>query len=439
MTFLFALASVAQSIVLIASSVQGGAKTGTGFAISSTPKATRILTAAHVVEGSAAPLVFIGGPHGQRFSASILRYDRLRDVALLEIALGNVQTLRLGEASPPISGTAIQVIGFPTLREPASMDKLNPSPSPVPIIDLEMTPVDGKTDGVAEQGESILLDTPITHGDSGAPIIDKKTNRVLGMVLGLAAGYGVARWMGGDGLGLSVAGINAFLGQMFPATVPITPTYSVAMTPNTNPDVIASRVQLVVSAGFVLADVGPADPCRKTANGPPSANAVIDEEGDTSNLMFEVTDCSGAPFYRDGMTTEHGGIHDLVRLVGRTFLGYIDTHPAEWASLLKFGIAVDAKKNPYLALMSVQRNPYGQLIVAHVFHGGPAALAGLMPGDAILKIDGRPTHALGDPFVARLLNQPTVTLLVSRNEKESLTRIRLRRFADLTAVGPVPH
>jgi serine protease Do len=439
MAFALVLASVAQSIVLIAASVQGGAKTGTGFAISSTPNATQILTAAHVVEGSASPVVFIGGPHGQRFSANILRYDRLRDIALLEIPLGNVPTMSLADANPPVSGTAVQVIGFPTIHEPASMDNLNPRPSPLPIIDLVMTPVDGKTDGVAEQGESILLATPITHGDSGAPVIDKKTNHVVGIVLGLAAGYGVARWMGGDGLGLSVAAINAFLGQMFPATTAVTPTYTVAMTPNANPDVAASRAQLIASAGFVLADVGPTDPCRKDASGPPSANAVIDEEGDASNLSFDVTDCSGASFYSDGMTTEHGGIHDLVRLVGRTFLGYVDTHPAEWASLLKFGIAVDAHKNPYLALMSVQRNPYGQLIVAHVFHGGPAALAGLMPGDAILKIDGRPTHALGDPFVARLLNQPSVTLLVSRNEKESFARLRLRRFADLTAAGPVPH
>jgi len=143
-------------------------------------------------------------------------------------------------------------------------------------------------------------------------------------------------------------------------------------------------------------------------------------------------------FYRDGMVSAFG-VHDLVRLVGRTFLGYIDTHPAQWSSLLKYGIAVDPNQNPYMALMSVGRNPFTQLIVTHVFRGGPADLAGLQPNDAILKIDGRPTRALADPFVTRLLDQPSVTLLVSRNEKEITVKLKLRRYSDIIATGPVPH
>jgi S1-C subfamily serine protease len=436
------LISIAQSIVLVAASIQGGAKTGTGFAISSTPTTTRILTAAHVVEGSTAPLVFIGGPRGKSYTATIVKSDRLRDVALLEIASGNMPTLAFADDAPPTSGTDIMVDGYPTVLEGAPSASPPPSPSPLPLVDLRMIPLDGKVDGVAEEGESVLMDIPVTHGDSGAPIVDATSGKVVGMVLGLAAGYGVAHWMSGDGLGLSVAAIDAFLNQKSPAagaSPPPKPAYTIAMIPNTNADVSGSWSQLSSSAGFTVTASGRSQNCRTSPAGPPDANAVIDEEGDTQTLSIEVTDCSGAAFYSDGLTVTLGGVHNLVRLIGRTFLGYIDTHPAQWDSLLKFGIAVDPKTNPYLALMSVDRNPFGQLFVANVFHGGPADRAGLKPNDAIVKIDGRPTRALADPFIARLLDQPSVTLLVDRNEQLITARIELERFSALTAAGPVPH
>src|SRR5689334_18557061 len=170
-----AFASVVQSIVLIATSTQGGAKTGTGFAVSTSSTQTQIVTAAHVVEGSSSPIVFVGGPRGKRYSATILRSDRLRDIALLQIALGNSATVTFGDAQAPASGTAIEVNGFPTFLEPANAAGSavpSASPSPLPLLDLHLITVEGKVDGEAEQGESVLLDIPITHGDSGAPISD---------------------------------------------------------------------------------------------------------------------------------------------------------------------------------------------------------------------------------------------------------------------------
>lgn len=439
---ILALISIAQSIVLVAASIQGGAKTGTGFAVSSTPTTTRILTAAHVIQGSDAPLVYIGGPRGRRYTATIVRSDRLRDVALLEIPVGNMPTLPLADPEPPTSGTDIIVDGYPTVVEAAPSASPPPSPSPLPLVDLRLIPLSGKVDGVAEEGESILMDIPVTHGDSGAPIVDATSGKAAGIVLGLAAGYGVARWMSGDGLGLSVAAIDAFLNQssaVTGASPPPKPAYNVAMVPNSDADVSGSWPQLSSSAGFLITPAGRLQSCRTSPTGPPDANAVIDEEGDTQTLSIEVTDCSGAAFYSDGLTVTFGGVHDLVRLIGRAFLGYIDTHPGEWDSLLKFGIAVDPKTNPYLALMSVNRNPFGQLVVANVFRGGPADRAGLKANDAIVKIDGRPTRALADPFIARLLDQPSVTLLVDRDEKLITARIQLERFSKLTATGPVPH
>ncbi len=432
---LIALASIAQSVVLIVNITQGAAKTGTGFVVSSTKTASRILTANHVIEGATGPLVFIGGPHGDHYQATIINADPLRDIALLEISNGGMPPVTMAPASPS-TGTDVQVLGFPTMAIGASPAP-NASASPLPLMRLAMATATGKADGQAEDGEDVLLDLPLTHGDSGGPVVDTKSNQVVGLVLGLGAGYGVAQWMTGDGLGLSVAAIDAFLAQSQSTNAPPKPSYFVTLASSAQKPISNSWPQLAASAGFIQAsDPEAHDRCRD-ATGAPIADAYIIEDFDGSVVSMEVRDCSGALYYGDEMASDADGVKNTMRLMHRSFLGYIDTHRAEWTALLKYGVAVDPAANPYLALMSVGRNPFGQLSVRHVLRGGPADIAGLRPDDAILKIDGRPTRALADPFIARLLNQPTVTLLIDRDEREFSVRLQLRRFAELTKDGPV--
>jgi len=432
-----AAASIAQSVVLIAASTQGGSKTGSGFAISSTSSTTRILTAAHVVDGTSAPIVFVGGPRGDHYPATVLQTDKLRDVALLEIQYRGIPTVTLDDALPG-SGRPIQALGYPTL---GALPANNPqaTPQPLPLGQMQLVTVSAKVDGVGEEGESILLDASLTHGDSGGPIVDAASSKVEGMVLGLAAGYGVAHWMSGDALGISAAAINAFLGQSGPATTPTAPSYNVAFAPTKSTDIASSRAQLASSAGFAVAPANKAGEMCTNAKGAPTANAVIKELTEEGVFAFIVTDCSGAVYYQDYIDLDPGALPNACRLLGRAFLGYIDNHRAEWQTLLKFGVAVDPRQNPYLALMSVGRNPFGQLVVTHIFRDGPADRAGLHQGDAIVKIDGQPTRALADLYISRLMNEPSVTLIVDRDEKESTVKLTLRRFAELTADGPIPR
>jgi S1-C subfamily serine protease len=433
---LIALASVAQSIVLIASPVQSVAKAGTGFVIASSAGSAEILTAAHVVEGIASPWVYIGGPHGDRVSAVVVRTDALRDIALLEIQTGKLPTLQLADSAVPTSGTDVQVYGYPTKTIPGR--KKSSPPQNAPLSDLTLVTAMGKADGEAEEGGAILLALSVTHGDSGAPVLDVKTGRVVAMTLAMANGYGSQSWITGDGLGASVASIDAFLHPLLPSPVPPKPAYVVAMSSGPTSDITSSWRELADSAGFVPADTGKPTLCND-ANGKPLGNAAIEETGSAPDLSMDVNDCSGAPFFHYELASGETDMAAALRVIHRTFLGFIDSHRPQWQSLLRYGVAADPVKNPFLALMSVERNPFRQLTVAHVFRRGPADLAGVQPGDAIVKIDGRPTNTLGDQFVARLLNQPRVTLLLDRQEHEVTARIHLRRFDDLIAAGPVPR
>lgn len=438
MNLLLAAASIAQSVVLIAASTQGGSKTGSGFAISSTASTTRILTAAHVVDGTTAPLVFIGGPRGDHYPATILQTDKLRDIALLEIQKTGIPTLTLDDAAPG-SGTAVQALGYPTFAAPASTDP-KATPEPLPLGAMQLVTVSAKLDAVAEEGESVLLDASLTHGDSGGPIVETSSGKVEGMVLGLAAGYGVAQWMAGDGLGISASAIAAFLAQSGPAAATKPPAYAVTFEPTKNADVNGSWTELASSAGFIIAASAPrgANACVDP-HGAPTANAVIREVTEDDVFVLDVADCSGATFYRDYVDLDPHDVPNACRLIGRAFLGYVDTHRPEWESLLRFGVAADPKVNPYLALMTVGRNPFGQLIVTHIFRDGPADRAGLRVGDAIVKIDGQATRALADLYVSRLLDEPSVTLIIDREEKESTVKLTLQRFAELTKDGPIPR
>lgn len=439
MNLLLAAASIAQSVVLIAASTQGGSKTGSGFAVLSTASTTRILTAAHVVDGTAAPLVFVGGPRGDHYPATVLQTDKLRDIALLEIQKTGIPTLTLDDTAP-VPGTPVQALGYPTFASTPPNDP-KATPQPLPLAQMQLVTVQAKVDGVAEEGESVLLDASLTHGDSGGPIIDAANGKVEGMVLGLGAGYGVAQFLINDGLGVSASGIQAFLANSGPAAAPTPPGFAVAFVPNKDANINGSWTQLATSGGFTIAGTAPgagANACV-SASGTPLANAVIREHVEEGLFIIGIRDCSGELFYDDYVGVDPDAVTDACRLVGRSFLGYIDTHRAQWESLLKYGIAVDPKSNPYLALMSVGRNPFGQLVVTHIFRDGPADRAGLRLGDAIVKIDGRPTHALADLYISRLLDQPSVTLTVDREEKESTIKLTLLRFAALVANGPIPR
>lgn len=445
MIFASAVVAAAQSVMLVVTQKKElGEKSGTGFVIASTATTSEIFTADHVISDGNGVFVFPTGPDGPRYQATIVNADPLRDAAILQIPLGHQAVLQLADPGSPAAGTKVQVFGYPTMREPSPNPSASPNggddsqAQPLPINRLQLTMADGTVDGETELGESILVNISITHGDSGAPIIDTSNGRVIAMVLGLSSGYGTSEWMSGDGLGLSVAGLESVENPVLPSTQPAPPGYVLQMAPGADAAITASWGQLAQSAGYFLQTPSKMPSCLDASKAS-VANGSIEETLDPEALDISLYDCSGALIYEDDIETGYGDELNMIRLLDRTFLGYLDTHRAQWESMLRFGVMVDPAANPYLALMSVERNPFGQLIVGHTFRAGPADRAGIQSGDAILKIDGRPTRSLADRYIAGLLGQPSVTLLLDRELKEFTVKLKLERFAELTAHGPVPR
>jgi len=443
------LAFAAQSIMLVTTQLHVGEKSGTAFVVQSNQTTSQLLTANHVVAGGGATYVYPSGPNGPRYTATVLRADPLRDAALLQIPVGGLAPLVLGDPALPTSGTPVAVTGYPTFLSqpsPKPQPAVSPSPPPLPralrFNELAMVTATGVVDGESENGEGILIDVPIEHGDSGAPIIEPANGRVVGMVLGLAQGYGSTGWISGDGLGDSVSSLESVLDPFAPDPAPKPPEFVAAMADDADTATQTSWSDFGTAAGFTPLTTAQPAKTPLTCDDPkgaPQANALIDESGDAAEMEIEIADCSGETVFDDDVTGVSDDEPNLLRLVDRDVAGFIDTHRNAWLSLLRFGIFVDPAANPYLALMSVERNPFGQLVVGHTFHGGPADVAGVKPGDAIIKIDGRPTRSLADPFVDRLLDQPDVTLLLDRELREFTIRLTLQRYAKLIAGGPVPR
>lgn len=195
------------SVVYIVSAVGSGAATGSGFIYSSTGSTSTIITANHVIEGASRIDVILDSDVHQRYPATVVMRDHVRDVAVLTIQVGNRRALALADPAKIAEGSDMAVIGYPraaTKFESAFADDLRPSVH-VGIISA-----------VRLKGELIQFDAQTDHGDSGGPVIDKSTGAVLAIVRGslLDPTYtvrGLEQALPGSNFGMSVATINQVL------------------------------------------------------------------------------------------------------------------------------------------------------------------------------------------------------------------------------------
>jgi S1-C subfamily serine protease len=128
-----------------------------------------ILTAAHVIRGSANKVVFNSGPNKGEFETEIVFVDDRSDVAVLRAkSLRSDRWFNVRLAGFPSPGDPIMAIGYP--GRPSSGDATQ----------------DFVTKGIISASNSskgwLVADLTVASGNSGGPIISTKTGEIVGVV-----------------------------------------------------------------------------------------------------------------------------------------------------------------------------------------------------------------------------------------------------------------
>ena len=164
-------------VVKISAVAEGKRKTGAGFIVKLETNIAYIVTAAHVVEGDAAPQVEfftrqnvfaksevrkVEGSELQGLALIVVRGKENLPAGLVALKLAPANLLKGG-------GDAVAAIGFPGGVASWGVSRVN-------VVSLE--------------GRDIVLSKELEEGNSGGPVI--KDGQVVGLVVGLNQGFGLA-------------------------------------------------------------------------------------------------------------------------------------------------------------------------------------------------------------------------------------------------------
>jgi S1-C subfamily serine protease len=428
--------SIKPSVVyILATSAGGAAASGSGFVYDSDATETIVVTAAHVVAGAQHVDVVLDSDKSKRIPAKILQNDAKRDVTFLSIAVGNRRPLKLADRDQITEGTSVAAIGYPRASF-AMGDELRPT------VHL------GIVSAVRLNGEVIQVDAATDHGDSGGPIVDTKTGRVIGIVRGAMADptylvKGLERDLPGStvaaaapviygvrnnlisvaqspapGTGAATAGSGAEYRMGY-----VTPSLSIPAGATNTPVTLAeySLFQTRVRSHFTSdnslyaipanASLLFADPATlRTTCTDLKVNGIIYPttnwsliNGELKTIAgFYAEDCNGVPFYGRvvRMKREHvdrltaAVLNDAMNAAIDQNLSMFDTfreeHHDSWLAMIKSGAPADVASNHVLAILTFTDGKYR---VVHLNPVGLGAKAGLREGDLISSVDGAPIEA----------------------------------------------
>ncbi|MEO5862614.1 MAG: trypsin-like peptidase domain-containing protein [Burkholderiales bacterium] len=164
-------------VVKINSLSDGKRKTGAGFIVKLEPNIAYIVTAAHVVEGDAAPQVEFFTRQNVSVKAEVRKIEGGDLQGLALVVVRGQENLPPGLVSLQLAvslqlkggGDQVSAIGFPGGVASWGVLRVN-------VVSLE--------------GRNIVLSKDLEEGNSGGPVI--KDNQVVGLVIGLNQGFGLA-------------------------------------------------------------------------------------------------------------------------------------------------------------------------------------------------------------------------------------------------------
>lgn len=165
-----------------------------------------ILTCAHALDLTKKIYIALPPPsdsfppiQGGKFNfaqATVSQFDPINDVALLKVdpraftANGPAPSTTMGDERNVPIGTTVGYFGFPFGARSLILLKTSQS-----IISAKVTNERG--------ARSLVLDSSVNDGNSGGPLIDSRTNKIIGIISGRysPSGSHPVAWIGGIALG----------------------------------------------------------------------------------------------------------------------------------------------------------------------------------------------------------------------------------------------
>lgn len=369
---------------------------GSGFIVSSDGV---ILTNAHVVHG--AKEVTVKLTDRREFNAKVLGADPKTDVAVLKIDAKGLPTVRLGQTSNLRVGDWVLAIGSPfgfensvTAGVVSAKGRSLPDDSFVPFLQTDVAINPGNSGGPLfnAQGEVVGINSQIYTRSGGY--------QGVSFAIPIEVATRVQQQIQATGkaqharLGVSVQEVNQAFADSFRLDRP-----EGALVSSVEPGGPAAKAGL--EAGDVVrridghAIVGSGDLPAYVGQALPGQTVTLEvwRKGASKTLSATLGDASDKAAKVARSTPDAGK--------GKLGLALRPLQPGE-----KKQIGVD-----------------GGLLVAQA--NGPAAMAGIMPGDVLLSINGTPARDIDDVRAAMAKADKTVAVLIWRDGNKIFVPVRL--------------
>jgi len=185
---------VTPSVVSISATTSSGEGTGSGSIYKSNSSSSFIITNNHVIEAAAtAGTIKVELTNGQQYTAKIVGRDPGYDIAVLQIQIGNLPAIALGDSSKVSVGDPVLAIGSPLgLASTVTSG----------IISALNRPVSTGTADAQSYVNAIQTDAAINPGNSGGALIDSQ-GRIIGVNSAIAT-LSSGSASGSIGLGFSI-------------------------------------------------------------------------------------------------------------------------------------------------------------------------------------------------------------------------------------------
>jgi serine protease Do len=372
---------------------RGGESLGSGFIISSDGY---ILTNRHVVAHADSVKVHL--PDHRTYTAKVVGEDKIYDIALLKIDANNLPAVQIGNSSDLEPGQWVVAIG-----SPFGLDH---------SVSAGIVSYVGRSLGDQEDVPFIQTDVPINRGNSGGPLFNL-SGQVVGINSQIFSTDG-----GSMGLSFSIP-INLAMDAVHQLkTRGYVSRGMLGVTVQRISEGIAKSKGLAQAQGALIAQVQPNSPAQKA--GLEVGDVITGFDGhkiyDSSELPPVVA--MTAPGSEANVSILRNGKPMTIKVkVGempRNGLSpeYLANGPAATSGSSLLGLTVQ-DITPQIRQQLGGYTGKGGVVITDV--KGPAARAGLSPGDVILRVGNKPVNSVSEfrRDTASVKAGSTVLLLVS--------------------------